>query len=183
MCRRYKINPNDIAELRRYEGFDVILRIPSIVSLGSTAPALVMEDGKIHFRLKMFGFQGYHDPILNARTETVLERPTFAESFQSRRCLLPASGFYEEDRYHNEHYFYSPSGMIYLGGIYQDSRFVLLTRTPNDNVAFYHPRMPLALAEKDFPVFLNTQKGIQDLLSLEGPEIRTDDTSDQLSLF
>ena len=34
-------------------------------------------------------------PLINARGETLLKQPAFAESFRERRCLIPADGFYE----------------------------------------------------------------------------------------
>ena len=37
----------------------------------------------------------HHEGFINARAETLQEKPSFSESFQRRRCLIPADGFYE----------------------------------------------------------------------------------------
>ena len=48
----------------------------------------------------LWGFPGFDKGklLINARAESVKDRPTFADSFAGRRCVLPAAGFYEWDR-------------------------------------------------------------------------------------
>ena len=60
------------------------------------APVIVK---KKHKQLKLFkwGFPPSYTkrPIINARAETIDEKPTFRESFQKKRCLVPATSFFE----------------------------------------------------------------------------------------
>ena len=48
----------------------------------------------------LWGFPGFDKGrlLINARAESVKDRPTFADSFAGRRCALPAAGFYEWDK-------------------------------------------------------------------------------------
>ena len=97
--------------------------------------------------------------IVNARAETAAERPLFRESWQSRRCAVPSSCYFEWE--HPA----SPDGrrktgtkyrlqekdapLTWLCGLYRMEEgipcFVVLTRAPGENIRFIHDRMPLIL--------------------------------------
>jgi putative SOS response-associated peptidase YedK len=65
-------------------------------------PVVMLENGVRQFRLMRWGFlpSWVKDPrtfalVINARSETVLEKPSFRNAIRRRRCLLPADGYYE----------------------------------------------------------------------------------------
>ena len=61
-------------------------------------PIVKLDAGKQKFGLLEWGFLAPWDKskrIFNAAAETVAAKRTFSESFKSRRCLMPADGFYE----------------------------------------------------------------------------------------
>jgi len=65
-------------------------------------PVIIIENGVRHFRLMRWGFlpAWIKDPrqfslVINARSETVLEKPAFKNAIKRRRCLIPADGYYE----------------------------------------------------------------------------------------
>ena len=64
-------------------------RIPVIIQQNGFRTLEMREWGLIPFWAKE------PNPMINARAETVEEKPTFWHAFQNRRCLIPASGFYE----------------------------------------------------------------------------------------
>jgi putative SOS response-associated peptidase YedK len=184
MCRRYALKPQDVLRLKRLYGSDLIIQIPDLIELNAIAPVLIEKDGKLVLRAMIFGRDGYQKSLLyNARIETITEKPSFADSFFHRRVLVPASGFYEEDDRRIEHYFYAKDGPFFLTGIYRDNAFVLLTMASNDQVGFYHRRMPLCVREADGLSYADLHNGIKEIRALPSPEIVTDDTSDQLKLF
>ncbi len=93
--------------------------------------------------------------LINARAETLIEKPTFKEAFQRRRCLIAADGFYEWSPAKKQFYFYmqnlKPFG---LAGIYDKAdtspthkaaAFVIITTAPNNLIAPLHNRMPVII--------------------------------------
>ena len=69
----------------------------------SFAPVLTAEET---FAAR-WGFERFDKKgvLINARAETVTQKQTFRKSFLERRCLIPASGFYEWDKEKNKYYF------------------------------------------------------------------------------
>ena len=91
--------------------------------------------------------------LINARVETAFEKPFFAESFASRRCIVPASGFFEWGTFDGgkqKYYFRDPQReTLYMGGIFREFRdrrqFVILTKAAEGEAQKIHSRMPLLL--------------------------------------
>ncbi len=86
--------------------------------------------------------------FINARAETVTARQTFRKSFLERRCLIPASGFYEWNAEKQKFYFTRKDGrLLYLCGFYRkeddEHRFVILTKQATAPVSAYHDRIPV----------------------------------------
>jgi putative SOS response-associated peptidase YedK len=107
----------------------------------------------------------------NACAETVAVKPSFRAAFKRRRCLVPASGFYEwsgpkADR--RPHLFTVKGGQPFAfaglwetwcgGGEAVDS-FTILTTEPNDLVAQFHNRMPVVLHPNDYDLWLRGDAG------------------------
>jgi putative SOS response-associated peptidase YedK len=98
-------------------------------------------------------------PMINARAETLMEGPAFRDAVQNRRCLVPASGFYEwkkEGRRKVPFYIRLKSTPLFaFAGLYGTQRdqaghafgtFTVITTEPNELVAGLHDRMPAILA-------------------------------------
>lgn len=118
--------------------------------------------------------------IVNARAETAAERSLFRDSWQSRRCAVPSSCYFEWE--HPE----SPDGrrktgtkyrlqekdapLTWLCGLYRMEEgipcFVVLTRAPGENIRFIHDRMPLILPESAVEEWIRPETRPEDLLSL-----------------
>ena len=105
---------------------------------------------------------------INARAETVREKPAFREAFARRRCVVPADGFYEwrrEGRAKTPFWFHpSEDKILRFAGIYETWRdavtgaevrtFAILTTAANDVVGLVHDRMPALLTREDTRVWL-----------------------------
>ena len=108
-----------------------------------------------------WGFSG-RSLLINARSETAGAKPTFQESWERRRCIVPASWYFEWEHIKDDgsrartgdKYMIRPkdSAMTWLCGLYRIEEglpvFVVLTREPDEKIRFIHDRMPLILPER-----------------------------------
>lgn len=98
--------------------------------------------------------------LINAQSETVATKPTFAQAFASHRCLIPCSGWYEwrkegskKQKYYFRHAQDQPlymAGISYYGANTQP-QVVTLTTKPNPLCEQYHHRMPVLI----LPEYIN----------------------------
>ena len=104
-----------------------------------------------------------------ARAETVHQRHAFRLAIKSRRCVIPASGFYEwrkEGRVKQPYYFYRKDEKpLLFAGIYEPwtspdgkviKTFAIVTTEPNELVASIHDRMPVFVAWEAAPFWLDS---------------------------
>lgn len=104
---------------------------------------------------------------INARSETVLEKPAFRESFERRRCLIPADGFYEWKRTGKFkqpfHFGMSDDSLFAFAGIWDRWKpptgpivesCAILTTSPNELLADVHDRMPVILRPEHYSMWL-----------------------------
>ena len=102
-----------------------------------------------------WGFVAYNGkPVINARSETVMEKPMFKESMLERRCLIPASGYYEWQKDGGrkiKYRLFIPGSSMYFAGCWRQEKgrgfytFVILTQPAADGLAFIHDRMPVII--------------------------------------
>lgn len=105
---------------------------------------------------------------INARAETVAEKPTFRGAFKRKRCLIPASGFYEwrtEGKHKQPFYIHPTDGDLFaFAGLLEDWQgpggdliisTCILTTTPNELMAMIHDRMPVILPKVTWAVWLD----------------------------
>jgi putative SOS response-associated peptidase YedK len=108
--------------------------------------------------------------MINARSETVAEKPSFREAFESRRCLVVADGFYEWRRVGREkiptHFQLLEGEAFAFAGLWESWRppqgepletFTVLTTEANERVAPIHHRMPVMLMGEFFSHWLDPQ--------------------------
>ena len=102
MCGRYTLFSYEeyqdlrrIIELAQQKAAGVPVKT-GVVSPTDLAPVILGYGGKAVVHTAAWGFPGYGGKgvIINARAETALVRPMFKDSFQKRRCIIPAGHFY-----------------------------------------------------------------------------------------
>jgi len=129
-----------------------------------------MEQGARHFALVRWGFIPSWvkeikpgKPLINARAETVVEKPSFRNAMKRRRCLIPADGFYEwkgEIGKKQAFHLHRPDeGLFAFAGLWEPwmgadgseiETGLIITTEPNREVAAIHPRMPVVIAPEDY---------------------------------
>ena len=114
--------------------------------------------------------------MINARAETVAEKPAFRAAFQHRRCLILADGFYEWQQLQGkkqpyyirlqdgEPFAFAGLWEHYQGEVTIDS-CTLLTTEPNELIRPIHNRMPVILKAKDYDLWLNLEVQQSERLS------------------
>ncbi len=108
--------------------------------------------------------------MINARAETVAEKPAFRAAFKYRRCLIPADGFYEWQKLNGKkqpmYIMAQDGGVLAIAGIWErwmspDGSEIescsLLTTSPNELLQPIHDRMPVIIAAADYDAWLDPQ--------------------------
>jgi putative SOS response-associated peptidase YedK len=115
-------------------------------------------------------------PLLNnARAETVTEKPSFRSAFKSRRCIIPASGFFEwktEGKSKQPYYFRHPDDRpLAFAGLWEKWNEIesctIITTDANEVMAPVHHRMPVVLGRNDYDWWLGPDS--TDLVRLLEP--------------
>lgn len=105
--------------------------------------------------------------LINARAETIAEKPAFKSAARERRCLIPATGFYEwtkdEDGNRLPWYIAPTDGeLLAFAGVWQSwehgdthlKACAIVTTGANQTMSAIHHRMPVILGEDDWPLWL-----------------------------
>ena len=99
---------------------------------------------------------------LNARSETIHQKPSFKNSIKKNRCILPLDGFYEwqhNGKLKQPYYIYpSDETVFYLGCIYNNNTFSIITTDANPLMANIHntkKRMPLILPKSSIETWVD----------------------------
>lgn len=101
--------------------------------------------------------------LINARAETVSEKPSFRSAFKQRRCLIPASGFYEWKKVGSQkqpYYFQLKGSPVFaMAGLWETWKsstgetvesFTIITTEANDIVSQIHNRMPVIIPREGY---------------------------------
>lgn len=118
--------------------------------------------------------------FINARAETLEEKPSFSEfkSFERRRCLIPADGFYEWKRlgkWKQPYYFQLTDERPFaFAGIWDEWRSnklsinscAIITTTANELLATIHSRMPVILHPEFYDAWLNGKAKLVEIKTL-----------------
>jgi putative SOS response-associated peptidase YedK len=121
--------------------------------------------------------------LLNARSETVTDKPSFRSAFKQRRCLIPASGFYEWQKVsasRKQPHFIRPrdGGFFALAGLWEHwhdpkgesiETCTILTTQANELMRPLHERMPVILDSAADGVWLDPRSSADALRSLFVP--------------
>ena len=125
-----------------------------------TAPVIIARQNEICVRELTWGLvpawaSGQKlTPSVNARVETAPEKPSFRDSWQRRRCLIPSSGYYEWQQYaRKQPYFIRPAEapIFMYAGIWDHNEklgidsYCILTQPAQAPIAHLHDRMPIML--------------------------------------
>ncbi|HEY3488980.1 MAG TPA: SOS response-associated peptidase [Candidatus Deferrimicrobiaceae bacterium] len=192
MCGRFALFDSEYALEQQFEatiGFPMAPRY----NIAPSQPVLVLRRGLAgvrEFTHLDWGLVPYwtKDPLhanrpINARAESIAEKPSFRGPFRHHRCLIPSSGFFEWKKQGNgkRPYFVRPKGgglfglaAIWDGWMGADGSeiesFAILTTGANALMAPIHDRMPVIIPSADYALWLDTTAAVSaELVALMAP--------------
>jgi putative SOS response-associated peptidase YedK len=191
MCGRYTLRhqPGEIAD--RF-GVDPIIELapPRFnIAPSQIVPVIRQAEGRemVGCKWGLIPFWA-KDPaignkLINAKAETLAEKPSFKNALAKRRCLIPADGFYEWQKKGK-----APSQPLYIrrqdGGLFafaglweewkapdgkRIQSFTIITTEPNELIAQFHHRMAVILKPEEEAFWLDMKNKPADLLPLLRP--------------
>lgn len=179
MCGRFTLTADSTTLAQQF----ALPTLPALAPRYNIAPtqpvaAVRVQDGQRELALLRWGLVPHWAKdtrsaarMINARAETVAEKPAFRAAFTYRRCLIPASGFYEwqatADGKH-PHYFQPAdpvnSGMFAFAGLWEQwaaadgstlESCTIITTAANATVQPIHERMPVILPPTAYATWLD----------------------------
>ena len=174
MCGRYYVDDETAREIEKLvRDLDRRLKMERTGDVFPSQNAIILKGEGNHLAAEQmrWGFPGFEKGklLINARAETALERPTFRESVQDRRCIIPARGFYEWNKSKEKFIFErKETPVLFMAGCYNwyegQERFVILTTDANSSVAPVHNRMPLILEPEELKDWVLDDQATESLL-------------------
>lgn len=194
MCGRYTLRhqPKQIAErfeADSTEGFDEFTEARYNIAPTQTVPIIrrpdVREPANCKWGLIPFWAKdpAIGNKLINAKAETLNEKPSFKYALGKRRCLIPADGFYEWQKQGK-----APSQPLYVrrkdnglfafAGLWEEWKapdgrriqsFTIITTEPNELIARFHHRMAVILKPEEEAFWLDLKNKPADVLPLLRP--------------
>ncbi|NLH32420.1 MAG: SOS response-associated peptidase [Lentimicrobium sp.] len=187
MCGRYSFAP-DLKIVN--EHYDISVNDGDLTPNYNCAPSqllpVITNDKSIGFNFFRWGLIPFWakdisigNKFINARSETILEKPSFRNAFRQRRCLVPADAFYEWKQEVKEkipyRIFLKNQNIFSMAGIWEKCKlsngetifsFAIITTQPNTLMTKIHNRMPVILDKKGEDLWINNtdEKELTNLL-------------------
>jgi putative SOS response-associated peptidase YedK len=177
MCGRFVIKtPPD--RIREAFGYGEQPNFPPRYNISPTQPIPVvrLDNGRRSFALVRWGLvpAWVKDPrgfslLINARAESVLDKPAFRNAMRRRRCLVPADGFYEwkQDGARKRPFFAAARNLVAFAGLWEPwmgpngeemETACIITTSANRTLRALHDRMPVVIPPQAFDLWLDCAK-------------------------
>jgi putative SOS response-associated peptidase YedK len=186
MCSRFSLTAPPEA-VRAVFGTRNALDFPPRYNIAPTQPVVIVRrtaSGEREQYLVRWGLipswvkdPGTFTTLINARSETAAAKPSFRGSFRHKRCLVPATGFYEwtgRPGAKSPHLFRPrDGGLVALAGLADHwvgadgselESVAILTTQANATMAPIHDRMPVIIAPEHFEAWLDCSSGTAHLV-------------------
>jgi putative SOS response-associated peptidase YedK len=185
MCGRFNLTASG-EEVAEALGLDEVPSLEPRYNIAPTQPVAVVhldpEAGRRRLAAFVWGLVRRGAPetdrgFINARAETAWQKPAFREAFARRRCLVPATGFYEWQRTEGRRqpwlFGLASGGLLAFAGLWEPparegapSTCTILTTDPNALARPVHDRMPVILAPDAWEPWLDPEALVTTLRPL-----------------
>lgn len=178
MCGRYLIITDDAYEeeikniinevSEKYNRSDIV---NGEVFPTNSVPVIYSHNGRNILSTAKWGFPNFNNNgvIINARSESVAEKPMFKNAFATKRCIVPANGYFEwltEDKKKNKYRIsVKEKHLFFMAGLYNIfndkngnayAAISIVTTEANSDISFIHHRMPAILQNEAIETWLDT---------------------------
>ena len=174
MCGRY-VNKNSLEDITRFFGSEIEFDESNILkpsyNICPTQLALILRSTSKGIRLDSMNWglipswskdKKYASNLINARLETINDKPSYKGLVKNYRCIVIASGYYEwvkTDNGKEPMYIYSNQSILPLAGLWTNwgnvNSFTIITHTSFGDIKTLHQRMPLILNNSSIFSFLD----------------------------
>jgi len=177
MCGRYTLGrePESLLEYFHLHGEVPFYHLSYNIAPSQTVPVITQDlDQQRVCMLMQWGLVPHwakqvqtQYKMINARAETITEKPAYRDAFRKHRCLVPADGFYEwhqSPQGKQPYYIHRQDGGLFaMAGVWSRWEspdmtllsFAIVTTTANTFMRRIHERMPLILPEADYATWLD----------------------------
>jgi len=171
MCGRYALDSDIDFLIERYKAIIMDTNFnPKPEIFPTNTVSAVRELDNIQIDQLKWGFMPSYtkNPLINARAETVDVKPTFKDSFLNRRCIIPATSFFEwekvDDKKIKRRINIIEEDVFSIAGLYNTffdkegikyEAFTILTTAANNSMKHIHDRMPVIIPREHEYLWLN----------------------------
>ena len=163
MCGRFSLSSN-LEELRNEFSNEISGNFPAKYNISPAQSSVVISLKKNNFYLNQIQW-GFKVPklgklVINARSETIIEKPLFKNLLLQNRCLIPANNWFEWDKEKKPYLIkHKKNDIIAFAGLQrieenQESSFVIITADAEKDLKQIHKRTPLIINKENFLFWL-----------------------------
>lgn len=182
MCGRFALDAT-VKDLARQFEVEADKPIPSRYNIAPSQQILtVINETKKHSLVAMKwglvpnwvkSLDSWKGNLINARAETVAEKPSFKGAFLYRPCLIPVSGFYEWSKDKQPYYFQQDSKVFALAGLWESwsngnkevVSCTIITTKASGKAGQIHHRSPVIISASDYHLWLGEMSARKQLLA------------------
>ena len=192
MCGRYTFF-NNIDSLQYLLNIDVIdsniinHQASYNISPTQNAPVVFEENNKRILKNMRWGLipswakdNSFASKLINARSETIADKPSFKNLITTNRCVVLANGYYEwvnVDNKKHPYFIYSEENtMISMAGLWTEWKdvisFTIITKKSDLSISHLHHRMPLILQEEKIDSYLDKKNTFDDFVKFNDMKLK-----------
>ena len=192
MCGRYTFF-NNIDSLQHSLNIDVIdsniinHQASYNISPTQNAPVVFEENNKRILKNMRWGLipswakdNSFASKLINARAETIADKPSFKNLITTNRCVVLANGYYEwvnVDNKKHPYFIYSEENtMISMAGLWTEWKdvisFTIITKKSDISISHLHHRMPLILQEEKIDFYLDKKNTFDDFIIFDDMKLK-----------
>ncbi len=180
MCGRYSLTLSDSKKgkqiRQRAEKLSLIYKEGDIFP-GDQVLCMIPAGSKIDLAVMKWGIAS-RSFLINARYETLQDRPTFRD-MKEKRCAVVSNGFYEWDKDKKKYYVHTDEEFLYLACIFNErNELLILTEAADEDFAKVHDRSPIVMDQSEMLRFIHNEPG-----TIAKKDLVFETEEDELKLF